>query len=112
MTIPSLVEARSDFETNTIKAVDSYRWSLIPVHCQQALKDWILVAYSPGSFVTAVLENDLMQACGRADHINRHCLFDYVSFLYNDAPASSWGSSDKVKKWSQVGGLLRRREKS
>lgn len=37
----------------------------------------------PGSFVQAVLNNDLSAAFGRADHINRQCLGFYATMMSN-----------------------------
>lgn len=63
------------------------------------MKLYIENGIEPGSFLTAVLENDLMEAFGRADDINRERLFDYCSFLYNEAPPACFGSKEKVKLW-------------
>ena len=52
-----------------------------------------------GGFLHAVLENDLKAACERADNINRGRLFEIVSYCYNNLPAVSWGSPEKVQKW-------------
>lgn len=53
----------------------------------------------PGDFLTAVLSNNLSEAAGCADLYNRRRLFEYVSWLYNEAPATCWGSSEKVASW-------------
>lgn len=53
----------------------------------------------PGGFLTAVLSNDLMGACGQADDTNRHLLFNYCNFLYNHAPSKCWGSPEAVARW-------------
>lgn len=71
----------------------------IPEACADGLALYIAAKIAPGSFVTAVLENDLREACGRADSQNRHLLFNYMSFLYNDAPSNCWGSRQKVSEW-------------
>ena len=52
-----------------------------------------------GHFLTALVENDLAQAINRADNTSRRLLFDYVSFLYNRAPAECWGSKEKVQNY-------------
>ena len=52
-----------------------------------------------GHFLTAVLSNDLREACGRADLPSRGLLWLYVQYLYNEAPAICWGSPAKVKEW-------------
>jgi hypothetical protein len=41
------------------------------------------VGYPGGGFVQAVVNNDLMGAFGRADHINKKYIGLYVKLLYN-----------------------------
>ena len=53
----------------------------------------------PGSFMTAVLSNDLMDACGMADSTNRHNIFEWAAWLYNYAPSGSFGSREAVESW-------------
>lgn len=50
-----------------------------------------------GGFLTAVLENDLMGAMGRADHINRQRLPEICKYIYNELPSGIWGSREKVQ---------------
>ncbi len=59
----------------------------------------------PGSFTTAVLENDLKEACARADNTNRHRIFEIVGFIYNHLPSLCWGSPERVTTWLAKGGL-------
>lgn len=59
----------------------------------------------PGHFLTAVLCNDLREACGRADHTNRRLLWEYVALLYRSAPAGSWGSPEKFVAWCNRRGM-------
>jgi hypothetical protein len=53
----------------------------------------------PGSFLSAVICNDLREACGRADMLSRVQLFDLVVWFYNYAPSNSWGSPEKFEAW-------------
>jgi len=53
----------------------------------------------PGSFLTAVIDNDLKEACGRADDMNRHCLFNYIMWFYNEATTGSWGHPSATTEW-------------
>lgn len=55
-----------------------------------------------GSFVHAVLCNDLKESFGRADMGNRMTLFDIVGFVYNELPSDCWGSPEIVKQWQQL----------
>ena len=52
-----------------------------------------------GDFLRAVLENDLMEAVGRADEGNLLCLHEICSYVYNHIPADCHGSREIVKVW-------------
>jgi hypothetical protein len=78
-------------------------YSGLPQHMQGAFKRYFENRISPGSFGVAVLTNDLIGACHRADHINQSRLFDIVKWLYNHAPAGSWGSLELYEAWIQGG---------
>ncbi len=81
-------------------------WNLIPEHMRGAVERWINNGIAPGSFLTAVLCNDLKEAFGRADDINGPRVGDYIRFFYSDAPAGCWGSPAKFAEWERRGGLL------
>lgn len=53
----------------------------------------------PGSFLTAVLSNDLKESFGRADEENIRDMFEIVSYCYNEIPFDCWGSPERVKHW-------------
>ncbi len=74
-------------------------YELIPEHMHGALKRYIEDGILPGGFLTAVLQNNLKEAIGRADHLNMDQLPNYVRFLYNFAPGPCWGSPEKVAAW-------------
>ena len=71
----------------------------IPPHTQPGLELYLEERIEPGGFLRAVLENNLREAMGRADQINRYALFDIVSWLFTNAPSASWGSPEKVATW-------------
>ena len=52
-----------------------------------------------GSFLRAVLENDLCEAVCRADEFNFKLLPVIVRYVYNELPAPCWGSKQKVAEW-------------
>ncbi len=88
-------------------------YSMIPGHCQDGMRAWIERGSPTGGFLTAVLENDLSQACVRADPVNRERLRDYVIFLHLEAPRECHGDSALLKVWSEhqgLSGLERRHE--
>jgi hypothetical protein len=74
----------------------------IPDYMAVGLERWIEYGKNPGSFLTAVLTNDLREACLTADDTNRDLLWNYIAFLYEDAPYNCWGSSEKVKAWQKA----------
>lgn len=85
---------------------DEYR---IPVYMQKALLDWIHHGKRPGSFLTAVLENNLMTAVCCADPTNVNLLKQYALYLYNETPGGPegcHGSRQKVDAWERKFALL------
>ncbi len=73
----------------------------IPEHMKQALISYVEKGIPLGSFLEAVVCNDFMGACCRADDINKHILFDYSMFVYNKMPWGCHGSKERYKKWLQ-----------
>lgn len=74
-------------------------YSSLPIHMRGAMQLYIERGINPGSFLTAVLENDLMKAAERADEINKYAFFEYCVFLYNEAPTACYGSPEAVASW-------------
>jgi hypothetical protein len=56
-----------------------------------------------GSFLEAVICNDLREACALADDKNLWILPVIVAWLYNHAPGGCWGSSEKYEAWVAFG---------
>lgn len=77
----------------------NYQDERLPEHMRDGMKLYLERGIEPGSFLEAVLSNDLRAACECADHINQRRLFDIVSWLYNEAPAGSWGSPENFNHW-------------
>ncbi len=72
---------------------------LIPEHMRAGMERYMEQGVNPGSFLTAVLSNDLVVAALCADSINRPRLHDYCMWLYNYAPSGSFGSPEAVNNW-------------
>lgn len=72
---------------------------IVPLHTQEALTNYVQHGYMPGGFLTALLCNDLMGAVARADHINKQNLANIASFVFNEMPADSWGSLERMEAW-------------
>ena len=74
-------------------------WDKCPISVRRSLQRYYEDHVSVGDFLTAVLSNDLMKALTRADHVNRHCLFEICRFIHNALPMGSYGTPEKVKAW-------------
>ncbi len=66
---------------------------------EASLKRYVDQRIETGSFLRAVLENNLKEAFGRADHINIGRMFEIVQYCYNEIPKNCWGSEEAVKEW-------------
>ena len=86
-------------------ASDRANWTLIPPHMIGGLRRYIENGIKPGSFLCAVLRNDLCEAVLRADDVNRRALWQFVAFLYDYAPIPAWGSPEKFDAWIKQRGL-------
>lgn len=64
-----------------------------------ALERYFNHGIMPGSFLTAVLENDLCGSFGKADVSNIANLRNIVGYIYNHMPGNSWGSREKVQEY-------------
>jgi hypothetical protein len=76
-------------------------YSLIRPNIREALDAWGRESFPVGGFLTAVLENNLSEALGRADEQNLQTIFHIVAYVYNELPSECWGSPDKVFKWQR-----------
>lgn len=73
----------------------------IPDYMADGITNWIEHGIVPGSFLSAVIRNDLREAVGCADDTNIRNLPAYVGYFYNEAPSQCWGSFEKVEAWSR-----------
>lgn len=71
----------------------------VPSHLHEGLVRYIVHQRLPGSFLRAVLRNDLHEAVALADEVSVLGLREIGLFLYNDAPAECWGNDVKVRNW-------------
>lgn len=77
----------------------------IPEYMVEGIFNWIVHHVRPGDFLSAVIVNDLRGACAHADDTNRHLLWEYCNFFYNEAPSPCWGSLEKARAWEEVGSV-------
>ena len=76
-----------------------------------SVKMYIEEGFMCGHFLTALFSNDLVGVYSRGDKANTEAMKKWVTFLFNYAPASCWGSKQRVKDWISDGGLEGRRKK-
>ncbi len=53
----------------------------------------------PGSFLQAIISNNLKEAVGCADDDNLRNIPAFVSYFYNEAPTNCWGSKEIMASW-------------
>lgn len=83
--------------------------STLPESVHHSAVTWVWFGVDlGGGFFTAIINNDLVEAFGRADNNNARLMNVYANWLYNVAPSDSWGSEEVVKEWSEIGGLIGR----
>lgn len=85
--------------TDQIAAMIERGQHLIPPHMWGGVQRYMINRIPPGSFLTALFSNDLMEAFGRADDENAMHMRRYCQFLYNHAPRGSYGSPELVRAW-------------
>ena len=87
--------------TSHKRVTESYKFRnwYIPERMMPAIDRYITQGISPGTFLTAVICNNLHDALSRADDENLQNLPAFVAYFYNNAPAPCWGSPAKMKKW-------------
>lgn len=75
------------------------QYSLIPERMQAALKRYVVDRIKPGSFLTAVITNDLRGAFDHADEENSKLVGLYVRWFINVPPWSCWGNVKNMQAW-------------
>ncbi len=79
---------------------------LVPSGLRSGLIRHILVGGTVGGFLTALLENDLMEAVPRADSGSLAGLRELCQFVHGYTPRDCHGSREIVRAWRDQGGLI------
>jgi hypothetical protein len=77
----------------------------IPEHLLDGLRQYIDSGIPLGSFLEAVVSNDLRTALLTADPQSLTSLTAIVLFMARHAPAPCWGSAHAYRRWVRGGGL-------
>ena len=76
-----------------------FRQWYIPDRMRGGIARYIEQGIPPGSFLQAVITNDLRRAVEQADDENLMNLPAYMAYFYHEAPSDCWGSPEKMKAW-------------
>jgi hypothetical protein len=71
----------------------------VPASIVAAIDRFVQHRIAPGSFVRAILSNDLTGAFRTADEDSLRGLLDIMRYIHWNIPAGCHGSESKVKKW-------------
>ena len=80
-----------------------FREFYIPERMMPGIERYVQDRVMPGSFLQAVISNDLRLACANADEENLRNLPAYVAYFYNETPSGCWGSQEKMFYWISGG---------
>lgn len=69
-----------------------------------AVQRYVERGFEPGSFMQAILCNDLISAVGRADAFNRMYILEWVEWIDLNLPGNCWGSVERYDAWVRSGG--------
>ena len=71
-------------------------------HMRDSFRAYIEHGLPPGSFMTALLSNDLRETFACADYINQSLVREYLVWLWDAAPSACWGSRERVDAWIEM----------
>ena len=74
-------------------------YAAIPQDMRESMMRYVEERREPGHFLTAVIQNNLINAVCRADKHNLLLIKEYAQWFYNVAPAPCAGSPEKMRIW-------------
>lgn len=74
-------------------------YAAIPEDMRESMMRYVEERKEPGGFLTAVIQNNLINAVCRADKHNLLLIKEYAQWFYNVAPAPCSGSPEKMSSW-------------
>lgn len=74
----------------------------VPELLQGGLARYLEHGCPPGSFLRAVLSNDMRGALLKGDQDSLHSLRGIVTWLHNAAPEGCWGSEAAMTTWCEA----------
>lgn len=77
----------------------------IPSHLWPGLRAYVMDGRPVGTFLRAVIGNNLKDSVAHADATSLAALVDIVRWFYNEAPSACWGGPQRYADWVELGGL-------
>lgn len=78
----------------------SDQMSEIPEQLREGIEAYITIGRPTGSFLQAVLSNDLADAIARADAASMRGIRSVLDYLRSEqVPPKCWGSAERVRTW-------------
>jgi len=75
----------------------------VPSEWQQELYNYIILGYHPGSFHTAMFENNLSRAVHTSHVANDwQSITGFMKWVMHIGPNECWGSRGKVQAWLEL----------
>ena len=85
----------------------TFRGLTLPDELEASIRRYVDQGIPTGGFLQACIENDLMEACGRADEQNIHLLPVIAAYLHNKTPVGCHGEKGDMKRWIERIRLLK-----
>jgi hypothetical protein len=76
-----------------------FRGVILPDDLKESIDAFIERGRPTGDFLKACIDNDLMQAFGRADEVSLAAMPAIVGYLYNECPMGSHGRTGAWRDW-------------
>ena len=91
------------------KFYDTFETWYVPEEWQGELANYFLHGFYPGSFHTALFENNLFHAAIKTHPANTwEAIVSFMKWLGHCAPKGSWGSKEAVGDWLDLSDEERR----
>ena len=75
------------------------KYEILPEHLRAGMKRYVEHGIRPGSFLCAIIENDLVQAYSRGDETSLRSMPQIMYFVMTELPSKAFGSPDRVNDW-------------
>lgn len=87
--IQAIMAAPSEVKTSFLSTIET-------------INAYVTTGRPTGSFVRAVLENNLKLAFAFADAGNTFAMHAIVAYVYNFVPSICWGTEGRVREWLEM----------